>query len=375
VRLIVTFGGEHTKVLRGGYGVYEEPDSIGFQAIPFFSWFNSATTSRRKTMRLHVKNRFWINTALSSMFAALVMACGGGGTTTPTVSSVLVSGPTAATLKINEGTAFTAIAKDSSGAAVIGKAFTWTSSDTNIATVDTGGIVTAKRIGTVKISAITESINGESAVQTTYGLEMAGGVFKNLSLTGTSFIGKFRLADGSAPQVVINVSGPDGWNSGGSPVNLTLSPTTWGIGHFWDGTIGAIAGTYQATTTVNASNYATTFEINPGNNIALATGITVSNATKTQADVSWTAPTGASGYVATIWLDNPSPTADTIVPGANTRTVNTSLQFRGITLDPAKQYYVIVKATNAAWSPDNPPIPSQFNLSIALTASNFSPAP
>jgi Bacterial Ig-like domain (group 2) len=130
-------------------------------------------------MRMHVKNRFWINTTLSSIFATLVMACGGGGTTTPTVSSVLVNGPAAATLKINEGTAFTAVAKDSSGTALTGKAFTWASSDTNIATVDTGGIVTAKRIGTVKISATTESVTGEGAVQKTYGLEIAGGVYKD----------------------------------------------------------------------------------------------------------------------------------------------------------------------------------------------------
>jgi Bacterial Ig-like domain (group 2) len=326
-------------------------------------------------MHPHVKNRFWINTALSCMFATLIMACGGGGTATPTVSSVLVSGPAAATLKINEGTAFTAVAKDSSGAALTGKAFTWTSSDTNIATVDNGGIVTAKRLGIVQISATTDSIKGESTVQTTYGLEMSGGVFKNPTLTGTSFVGKFRLADGSAPQVEINVTGPNGWNTAGSPVKLTLSPTTWGIGHFWDGKITAVAGTYQATATVNAINYATTFEINPDNSIALATGITVSNITKTQADVSWTAPTGALGYVVTIWLDNPSPTVDTIVTRANTRTANTNIQFRNITLDPLKQYYLVVKATNAAWSPDNPPIPSQFNLSYAFTSPDFSPAP
>ena len=109
-------------------------------------------------MRMYVKNRFWINTALSTMFAAVLIACGGGATT-PTVSSVLVSGPTAATLKIGEGTAFTAIAKDSGGATIAGKSFTWTSSDTNIATV-AAGVVTAKRLGTVKISATTDSIKG-----------------------------------------------------------------------------------------------------------------------------------------------------------------------------------------------------------------------
>jgi hypothetical protein len=52
-------------------------------------------------MHPHVKNRFWINTSLSCMFATLIMACGGGEIATPTVSSVLVSGPAAATLKIN----------------------------------------------------------------------------------------------------------------------------------------------------------------------------------------------------------------------------------------------------------------------------------
>jgi Bacterial Ig-like domain (group 2) len=323
-------------------------------------------------MRTHVKNRCWINAALSTVLATLVMACG-GSPAVPTISSVLVTGPTAATLKINEATAFIATAKDSSGAALTGKAFTWTSSDTNIATVDTGGVVTAKRLGTVKISATTESIKGESAVQTTYGLEMAGGVYKSQSFTGTAFVSKLRLADGTTPNATINITGPSGWNTAGTPVNLSHIPGSWGIDFTWRGSIPAVAGTYQATTTVAGNSFTGSFEINPSSEISLSTGVTISGITSTQADVSWTAPTGAKGYVVRIIQSNPSPQVDAIVAGANFRTDTTSQQFRNLKLDSSKKYYVVVLATNAAWISDNPSLPTQFNLSLAFTDPEFSP--
>ena len=324
-------------------------------------------------MRLYVKNRFWISTTLSTMFAAGLIACG-GGTTTPTVSSVLVSGPTTATLKINEGTAFTATARDSGGTTIAGKSFTWASSDTNIATVAVGGIVTAKRIGTVKISATTDSVKGESAAQTTFGLEVSGGIYKGVNI-GTTFVTKLRLADGSTPTATIGITGPSGWNTTGTPVSLNHNPFTWGIDFDWRALIPAVAGTYQATTNVNGNIFSGSFEIDPNSSIPLVTGITLSNVTTTQADLSWTAPAGANGFIGTIWQDNPSPQADTIVSGANIRTPNTNLKFRTITLDPTKQYYVIVLATNAAWTPDNPALPPQTNISRAFTDPTFSPAP
>jgi Bacterial Ig-like domain (group 2) len=291
---------------------------------------------------------------------------------------VLVTGPTAATLKINEGTAFTAVAKDSSGTALAGKVFTWSSSDTNIATVDTGGVVTAKRIGTVKISATTDSVTGEGAAQTTFGLEIAGGVFKDPALlgavTGTSFIAKIRLADGTNPATgSITVTGPSGWNTVGTPVSLSYTATNWGINYFFRGLIPVINGKYEATAVVNAVNFSANFEIDTNAITELATGITVTNAKTTQADVSWTGPAGAGGYVVMIWQDNGAAT-DTIVTNANFKTPSSSQQFRSITLDPAKQYYVEVRSSNAAWTPDNATIPTQFNLTRARSA-KFSPTP
>jgi hypothetical protein len=322
-------------------------------------------------MRVYVKNRFWINTALSTMFAAVLIACG-GGTTAQTVSSVLVNGPTAATLKINEGIAFTATARDSGGATIAAKSFTWASSDTNIATVE-AGVVTAKRIGTVKIFATTDNVKGESAAQTTFGLEVSGGVYKSPNFTGTAFVSKFRLADGTTPAATINITGPSGWNTAGTPVNLNHVPGSWGIDFTWRGSIPALAGTYQATTTVAAGSYTASFQINPASEMPVATGVTVSGVTTTQADVSWTAPTGANGYVVRIFQNNPSPQADEIVAGANFRTDSTSQKFRSIALDPSKKYYAVVLATNAAWNPDNPPLPTQFNLSFAFSEPDFSP--
>ena len=203
---------------------------------------------------------------------------------------------------------------------------------------------------------------------------MSGGVYKGVN-TGTAFVTKLRLADGSTPTATISITGPSGWNTTGTPVSLNHNPFTWGIDFDWRALIPAVAGTYQATTSVNGNSFSSSFEIDPSSSIALVTGITLSNVTTIQADLSWTAPAGANGFLGTILQDNPSPQADTVVPGANIRTASTNLKFRNIALDSTKQYYVIVLATNAAWTPDNPALPAQTNISRAFTDSTFSPVP
>jgi alpha-tubulin suppressor-like RCC1 family protein len=99
----------------------------------------------------------------------LVTAVGGGtATITATVNSIVgtgtfavvqfVAGVTitpgvAAAAVIGETEAFTAVAKDSSGATVPGVKFLWVSGDPDVATVDTLGVATATGPGEVTISA------------------------------------------------------------------------------------------------------------------------------------------------------------------------------------------------------------------------------
>ena len=111
----------------------------------------------------------------------------------PGVTSITVNAPTSNALKINVPTGLTAVAKDSSGT-VMTKTFTWNSSDPNIASVDTNGMVTAKRFGTVTITASADGINGASSLQTTYGLEAIGGTKISTAnpQIGTAFLARFR---------------------------------------------------------------------------------------------------------------------------------------------------------------------------------------
>jgi Bacterial Ig-like domain (group 2) len=163
------------------------------------------------------------------VLVALLTACPAATPEAPKVSSITVSGPSTNALKLNEATAFTAIAKDSSGATITGKTFTWTSSDDKIATVDSSGKVTANHFGTVKITASVDSTTGSSATQTTYGLEVTGGV---RDYGDPTFLVRFRNADGSNAKSNpdATITGPSGWN-GGQPYSRTIffgdSPFTW----------------------------------------------------------------------------------------------------------------------------------------------------
>ena len=100
---------------------------------------------------------------LAALAAALVVvACGGGdGSTTPkpaTVSSVTMSQPTAS-MDVGATLALTATPKDGSGNTLTGRTTTWTSSNSNVASVSSGS-VTAVSVGTATITA---TIEGKTA--------------------------------------------------------------------------------------------------------------------------------------------------------------------------------------------------------------------
>ncbi|HMH83660.1 MAG TPA: Ig-like domain-containing protein [Gemmatimonadales bacterium] len=77
------------------------------------------------------------------------------------VASVVVSPATATK---NEGTLLqmTATLKDQNGSMLSGRETSWSSSDSNIATVSSGGIVSAKQQGIVTITATSEGLSGSS---------------------------------------------------------------------------------------------------------------------------------------------------------------------------------------------------------------------
>jgi hypothetical protein len=152
------------------------------------------------------------------MFLILALGIAACGSGVPTVSTVSVSGPAGNALKIGEAVQFSAVAKDTAGKEMTDKTFTWASSDSNIASVDTSGKVTAKRFGKVKISASVDSKTGESAEQTTFGLEASGGVsiYKQGEAPSMALLVRFRNAQDTGVvqnTTALTIKGPTGWNN------------------------------------------------------------------------------------------------------------------------------------------------------------------
>jgi uncharacterized protein YjdB len=82
---------------------------------------------------------------------------GKSGTATVTVqagpAAVVVVAPRTATIVVGQKLTIVATATDALGNAITGRAFTWHSSNSSTASVDASGVVTAKRSGTVTITA------------------------------------------------------------------------------------------------------------------------------------------------------------------------------------------------------------------------------
>jgi Bacterial Ig-like domain (group 2) len=73
------------------------------------------------------------------------------------VATITVS-PSAPSVAVNATQQFTATAKDASGNTVTGVTFTWASSATNVATIDSSGLATGIAIGTTQITAAASGV-------------------------------------------------------------------------------------------------------------------------------------------------------------------------------------------------------------------------
>jgi Bacterial Ig-like domain (group 2) len=100
--------------------------------------------------------------ALVSLAALIPLGCGGGGYGSSygggggggggTITSIVIS-PAMASITVGGTQQFTAVAKDSMGNTVTGAALVWASSNTAVATVNNGGLATAKVVGSTGITA------------------------------------------------------------------------------------------------------------------------------------------------------------------------------------------------------------------------------
>lgn len=94
--------------------------------------------------------------------AAILVACAGGGSTTPTSPSVTLDYPTA-TLARGQMLTLKLTLRDSAGVVVTKPGTTWTTTDSAVVRVDTSGTLTAASSGSATVTA---SIDGASATST-----------------------------------------------------------------------------------------------------------------------------------------------------------------------------------------------------------------
>ena len=123
--------------------------------------------------------------------------------TPPAVASVEISGPSQ--VNLGNTASFSALARDAGGAIIPGAAFTWSSSNPNVASVDAAGTALGLAAGTTEIRATSEDIMSAPATLTVVvPLSFATHIQPLLHPTCTAF----NCHGGSFPQQGLNLSPP-----------------------------------------------------------------------------------------------------------------------------------------------------------------------
>ena len=81
----------------------------------------------------------------------------------PAVTSVVVTAPSG-TIVPGQTVSLIATPKDRNGAALAGRAISWQSSDTRVATIDAAGVLTARAGGTTTVTASSEGVAGQLSI-------------------------------------------------------------------------------------------------------------------------------------------------------------------------------------------------------------------
>ncbi len=189
--------------------------------------------------------------AWTAVAAFAVSSCGsnsptgGGGGVTPTVAAVTIAG--AGALVPGQTEQLTGTARDASGSAIAGETITWSSAPAGVATVSSGGLVTAVATGTATITASAGGIDGTASVTVRDGgfVGPAGGSVTAASGAVMLTIPAQALASGTAITVATDAAaGSTGGAINGTafdigPANTSFaSPATLTI-HYQPGAVTA----------------------------------------------------------------------------------------------------------------------------------------
>ena len=127
----------------------------------------------------------------------------------PPVASVEVS-PSSTTVQVGNTVQLTATVRDASGNVLTGRAVTWSSSNTSVATVNSGGLVTGRGAGTATMTATSEGQSGTATIQVTDGGGGGAPVLLESSWNYTTGTSMNAIGDGPAGSRKF----PDSYNSG-----------------------------------------------------------------------------------------------------------------------------------------------------------------
>jgi len=155
------------------------------------------------------------------------------------VSKVIVA-PPSVTLRVGDAFQFTDTTKDASGNVLTGRTVVWSSSDTTIAPVDQAGLVLAKALGTVTITATSGKASGTGSV--------------TVSLVPVKKI----LIAPSSPSVIVHDSTQLSATTEDSVGNvLTGRPVTWSSSNTAISTVdanGVVTGVKVGVDTITATS-------------------------------------------------------------------------------------------------------------------------
>jgi uncharacterized protein YjdB len=156
------------------------------------------------------------------------------------VASVTVS-PSTSSLLVGQTTTLTATLKDGNGNVLAGRAITWTSSASSVATVSATGVVTGVSGGAVTITATSEGKSGSATVTVT----SPPAAIASIVITPSSP----RVDEGSTIQLTATA-----YDAGNNPI--TGVTFTWASSNTNRATVnstGLVTGIRDGTVTITAS--------------------------------------------------------------------------------------------------------------------------
>ncbi|HKI75421.1 MAG TPA: Ig-like domain-containing protein [Pseudomonadales bacterium] len=242
-------------------------------------------------MRIPISSTRLVLLFLISLLAACGGSGGGGTTPTPTVASVTVS-PATATINVGATQQLTATAKDSSGATISGASIAYSSSDTAIATVSTGGLVTGVAAGSATITATSSGKSGTATIT----VNTPAPTVATVTLSPSAV----TLTAGNTQQLTATAKDASNATISGATFTYASSDTTVATVDSSGLVTAVAAGTATITATSGGVDGTATITVNAATAVTgtAATGAPIANTAITLVDsagATSTATTGADG--------------------------------------------------------------------------------